>query len=249
MGAGLAGRPRDEFVLSTKVGRLVRADADAHRPARTSTARRVDGRDDAFYADTRGPARRVRLQRGRRPALDRGEPRAARASTGSTSPTSTTPTTTGRRRSTARTRRSHRLREAGRRRRDRRRDEPVGDARPLRPRGRHRRDPARRPLHAARPGRARRPAAGCASSGASRCIVGGVMNSGVLADPRPGAAFDYAPAPPEVVERARRLRGGLRAARRPAPRRGDAVPARPSGRRRADRRASGRSPTSTSTRR
>ena len=61
------------------------------------------------------------------------------------------------------------------------------------------------------------------------------MNSGVLADPRPGAAFDYAPAPPEVVERARRLARGLRAARRPGPRRGDAVPARPSGRRRAHR--------------
>jgi D-threo-aldose 1-dehydrogenase len=36
-------------------------------------------------------------------------------------------------------------------------------------------------------------------------LVGGVMNSGVLADPRPGARFDYAPAPPDVVERARRI--------------------------------------------
>ena len=36
-------------------------------------------------------------------------------------------------------------------------------------------------------------------------LVGGVMNSGVLADPRPGSRFDYAPAPPEVLERARRL--------------------------------------------
>ena len=39
-GAGLAGRPRDEFVLSTKVGRLVRADRRRSRPAPTSTARR-----------------------------------------------------------------------------------------------------------------------------------------------------------------------------------------------------------------
>ena len=31
------------------------------------------------------------------------------------------------------------------------------------------------------------------------------MNSGILADPRPGSRFDYAPAPPEIVERARRL--------------------------------------------
>ena len=36
-------------------------------------------------------------------------------------------------------------------------------------------------------------------------MVGGVMNSGILADPRPGSRFDYAPAPPEIVERARRL--------------------------------------------
>src|SRR6266498_674198 len=36
-------------------------------------------------------------------------------------------------------------------------------------------------------------------------IAGGVFNSGVLADPREGATFDYAPAPPEVLKRARRL--------------------------------------------
>jgi D-threo-aldose 1-dehydrogenase len=36
-------------------------------------------------------------------------------------------------------------------------------------------------------------------------LVGGVMNSGVLADPRPGSRFDYAPASDEVLERARRL--------------------------------------------
>src|SRR5262249_33187528 len=35
---------------------------------------------------------------------------------------------------------------------------------------------------------------------------GGVFNSGLLADPRPGAPFDYAPAPPDVVARAQRLR-------------------------------------------
>ena len=36
-------------------------------------------------------------------------------------------------------------------------------------------------------------------------LVGGVFNSGLLADPRPGAPFDYAPAAAEVVARARRL--------------------------------------------
>lgn len=36
-------------------------------------------------------------------------------------------------------------------------------------------------------------------------IVGGVFNSGVLADPRPGAAYDYRPAPPEVLARAQAM--------------------------------------------
>ena len=36
-------------------------------------------------------------------------------------------------------------------------------------------------------------------------IVGGVFNSGLLADPRPGATFDYTAASPELVARAREL--------------------------------------------
>ena len=36
-------------------------------------------------------------------------------------------------------------------------------------------------------------------------IAGGVLNTGVLANPRAGATYDYAPAPPAVVERARRI--------------------------------------------
>ncbi|WP_344321992.1 aldo/keto reductase [Streptomyces macrosporus] len=45
----------------------------------------------------------------------------------------------------------------------------------------------------------------CSRRGTS-VIVGGVYNSGLLADPRPGATFDYREAPPETLERARRLR-------------------------------------------
>jgi D-threo-aldose 1-dehydrogenase len=44
----------------------------------------------------------------------------------------------------------------------------------------------------------------CVRRGVS-VVVGGVYNSGVLADPSPGARFDYAPAPSGVVARARRL--------------------------------------------
>jgi D-threo-aldose 1-dehydrogenase len=44
----------------------------------------------------------------------------------------------------------------------------------------------------------------CAERGVA-VVVGGVFNSGLLADPRPGATFDYAPAPPELLQRAARL--------------------------------------------
>jgi D-threo-aldose 1-dehydrogenase len=39
-----------------------------------------------------------------------------------------------------------------------------------------------------------------------RIVIGGIMNSGILADPRPGARFNYADAPPALVERAGRIR-------------------------------------------
>ena len=44
----------------------------------------------------------------------------------------------------------------------------------------------------------------CVDRGIS-ILVGGAMNSGVLADPRPGSRFNYVPAPNAVIERARRL--------------------------------------------
>ncbi|CAM5292654.1 Oxidoreductase OS=Streptomyces antimycoticus OX=68175 GN=SSPO_077080 PE=4 SV=1 [Streptomyces antimycoticus] len=36
-------------------------------------------------------------------------------------------------------------------------------------------------------------------------VVGGVYNSGLLADPAPGARYDYQQAPPELLARAQRL--------------------------------------------
>jgi D-threo-aldose 1-dehydrogenase len=36
-------------------------------------------------------------------------------------------------------------------------------------------------------------------------VVGGPFNSGLLADPRPGARYDYAPAPAALVARAIRI--------------------------------------------
>jgi D-threo-aldose 1-dehydrogenase len=46
---------------------------------------------------------------------------------------------------------------------------------------------------------------GAAERGVS-VVVGGVFNSGLLADPKPSATFDYAPAPAALLERALRLK-------------------------------------------
>lgn len=44
----------------------------------------------------------------------------------------------------------------------------------------------------------------CDAQGVS-VVIGGVMNSGILADPRPGATYDYAPADAAVVARAQAI--------------------------------------------
>ena len=46
--------------------------------------------------------------------------------------------------------------------------------------------------------------AACVERGVA-VIAGGVLNSGILAAPRPGATYDYAPAPRELLERARAI--------------------------------------------
>ncbi|MET7739220.1 aldo/keto reductase [Streptomyces sp. NPDC005385] len=38
-------------------------------------------------------------------------------------------------------------------------------------------------------------------------VVGGAFNSGLLADPGPGSTYNYVPAPPELLDRALRLKG------------------------------------------
>ncbi|WP_372343190.1 aldo/keto reductase [Streptomyces sp. KL116D] len=45
----------------------------------------------------------------------------------------------------------------------------------------------------------------CAERGTA-VVVGGVFNTGLLADPSPGAMFNYRPVPPEALARARRAR-------------------------------------------
>jgi D-threo-aldose 1-dehydrogenase len=46
----------------------------------------------------------------------------------------------------------------------------------------------------------------CEATG-TEVIAAGVFNSGRLANPTPGATFDYAPAPPELITRAQELAG------------------------------------------
>src|SRR5689334_15367412 len=53
LGAVLGTMPRDDFVLSTKVGRLVVGD-DGITPGADIDRQRFQGRDDAFYAGTAG---------------------------------------------------------------------------------------------------------------------------------------------------------------------------------------------------
>ena len=57
LGAVLAERPRSDFVLSTKVGRLVRRE-DAIEPGADVDRQAMDGREDAFYVRTE-PVRMV----------------------------------------------------------------------------------------------------------------------------------------------------------------------------------------------
>ena len=104
-------------------------------------------------------------------------------------------------------------------------------------RDRHRRRAGRRPVHAARPVRRGRAAARGARARGVSVIAGGVFNSGLLAAPVPGATYDYQTAPGRTAQPGAAAGGDLRAVRRAAARRGGALPAHPSrGRQRADRR-------------
>ena len=67
-------------------------------------------------------------------------------------------------------------------------------------------------------------------------MVAGVMNSGVLADPTSGSRYDYGDAPADIVARSRRLERGLCEARCAAACGGDPVSPRPPGRHRTHRR-------------
>jgi D-threo-aldose 1-dehydrogenase len=202
MGMALAGRPRDQYVLSTKVGRLVRPIAEI-APGADIDRQRFGDRDDAFYVGT-GPVRIVfdysadGVRRSIEESLERlGLDRIDialihdpddhwKAAIGEAYPA------------------LHRLREEGviraigagmnqaamlaRFAREGDFDvflvagrytlldqEALGELMPL-----------------------------CVERGIG-ILVGGVMNSGVLANPRAGSRFNYTPAPVEVVERARRL--------------------------------------------
>ena len=150
MGRALSGRPRDEFVLSTKVGRLARIRATPCRPAPTSivsrstagttrstSARRRSGWSSTYSYD--GVMRSVeesleRLGLDRIDILYIHDPDDHwEAAIGGAYPA------------------LGGAAEPGGGQGHRRRHEPGRDARPLRARGRLRRVPGGRPLHPARP--------------------------------------------------------------------------------------------------
>jgi D-threo-aldose 1-dehydrogenase len=202
LGAALGTRPRDEYVLSTKVGRLVR-DVDAIAPTDDVDHQAMDGHDDAFYARTE-PVRIVfdysadGVRRSIEESLDRlGLERIDialihdpdehwAAAIGEAFPT------------LARLREAGVIRAIG-----------VGMNQSAMLARFAREGDFDVFLLAGRYTLLDQDALGellplCLERNVA-VIVGGVMNSGILADPQPGGRFDYRPAPPEVVERARRL--------------------------------------------
>ncbi len=202
VGAALRGRPRDAYVLSTKVGRLVRQtglippSADIDRQA-------LDGREDAYYADTAG--RRMVFDYTADGVLRSIDESLERLGTGRLDLVFIhDPDDHWEQALSGAYPALHRLREQG----------VIGAigvgmnrsamlARFARETemdaflvaGRYTlldQDALRELLPL------------CVDRGIA-VLIGGVMNSGVLADPRPGAHFDYGPAAPEVLDRARRL--------------------------------------------
>jgi D-threo-aldose 1-dehydrogenase len=202
LGAGLRGRPRDDYALSTKVGRLVR-DADQVPPGADIDRQALGDRENAFYADI-GQRRIVYdySADGVRRSLD-----ASLARLGTEridlvlihDPDDHWPAAIGEAYPAL-----HRLREQGvvgaigvgmnqsamlaRFAREAEIDAVLVagrytllDQKAL---------PELLPL--------------CLERHIS-VLIGGVMNSGLLADPRPGATFDYGPAEPATLERARLL--------------------------------------------
>ena len=99
------------------------------------------------------------------------------------------------------------LRDRGRDPRLRRRHQPIGrPARCLAERGDFDLFLARRPLHAARAGGAGDLPAALRGRAASASCIGGPYNSGILATgARPGAFYDYEPAPPAILDRVARI--------------------------------------------
>ena len=183
LGRALAGVDRSSYVVSTKVGRLLvpGPPQSGWLPARNANGISVL----RAYA-----ARYTRVCNGCN-------------WTASTSPTSTTRTLTWTR-PWARHYRIDRASRAGRGARDRRRHGRSGRAGPLR---RHRRFDV-----ILLAGRYTLLDQSALASLLPLCtqhsvgvVIGGVYNSGLLADPRPGARFNYRAAPPDALARAQAL--------------------------------------------
>ena len=229
-GAGLRDLPRDEYVLSTKVGRWLQA---------AGRSRDYDPCAVGRWQPVRG---RLRLHLRRDHALVRAEPPAARRRRRTTSRSSTTSTSVSRATEPA----GRRVRDPAARRRlagarraqavgahpgHRRRDQRDGHAPALAGSRGPRLLPRRDALHAARPGGARRRVPGLAERGIG-FVIGAVFQSGILATgPSRVPRTRTAPASAEIKDKTARIAGRLRAPRRAPRGRRAPVPARsPAGR-------------------
>ena len=94
--APLYGHGAVRAAARARAARRGRATSSCSRPRSVGCCAAGAGRAQTIFADVADARSRVRLLRRRRAALDRGEPRAARRSTASTSCSCTTPTTTRR---------------------------------------------------------------------------------------------------------------------------------------------------------
>jgi D-threo-aldose 1-dehydrogenase len=202
LGAALAGRPRDEYVLSTKVGRLVRP-LDAIPTGADIDRQALDGREDAFYVRTepvrlvfdysRDGVRRSIEESLERLRIDRIDIALIhdpddhwQAAIGEAYP------------ALARLRNEGVIRAVGAGMNQSAmlaRFAREGDFDVFLVAGRY---------TLLDQGAVTELLPVCVERGIG-VLVGGVMNSGVLADPRTDSHFDYRPAPPAIVDRARRI--------------------------------------------
>ena len=191
LGEALASRPRDSFVLATKVGRLLRPVTDrsvesAHYKGAPPVEPHFDFSYEGVMTSVEESLARLEARSGRHPPHSRSGRSLRRSPFWCIS-------------------RARAVAAGGCRRRDRRRDEPVADAAAIRRRRRTSTVSCWRAGTRSSTGRRTESFLPLCALKSITVIAGGVYNSGILADPRAGAKFNYDDASAELVAQALRL--------------------------------------------